>query len=75
MGGCPDQGGSRRDDGPPTLVFAGSEDALPATLGRQAAERLGYMTYRELPGLDHMQAVLRDDLVLPLLREFWSSLE
>jgi pimeloyl-ACP methyl ester carboxylesterase len=53
----------------PFLIFAGESDSyFPATV--EAAKLLTSVTFIPFPGLDHLQAVSRSDLVLPHIKEF-----
>lgn len=55
----------------PFLVFFGESDTGNPYLERkEALETLPDFTFFSLPGLDHVQAVYRSDLVLPHVREF-----
>jgi pimeloyl-ACP methyl ester carboxylesterase len=51
------------------LIFVGESDSyFPAAM--EAAKLLSDATFVPFPGLDHLQAVLRSDLVLPHIKEF-----
>ncbi len=53
----------------PVLLFAGESDPFfPAV--QEASKNLPKVTFFSLPGLDHMQAAFRSDLVLPHIKEF-----
>ncbi len=53
----------------PFLLFAGESDpAFPAM--QEASKNLPDVTFFSLPGLNHVQAAFRSDLVLPHVKEF-----
>ena len=53
----------------PFFLFAGESDPAFPTI-EEASKRLPDVTYVPLPGLDHIQAASRSDLVLPHIKEF-----
>lgn len=55
----------------PALIYAGSEDHESAgERARQAASVMPDARHVELTGLDHIQTMLRSDLVIPLVASF-----
>lgn len=52
----------------PCLFFVGEDDEIPDV--RQYIEGMPNATYVGLPGLDHLDAWLRTDLVLPYVKRF-----
>jgi pimeloyl-ACP methyl ester carboxylesterase len=57
----------------PVLLFAGEYDpAYPSA--KETGERLPNAQFISLPGLDHVQAGTRVDLLLPHIREFMSNM-
>ena len=53
----------------PCLIFAGEAD--PVCVGaRECASRMPNATFFSLPGLGHLEAMMRNDLVLPHIKEF-----
>lgn len=59
--------------GPPVLLIAGEHDGLAVALCRDLPQRFAYVRFHQLDGRGHFAGVQRD--VLPVLREFWRSLE
>lgn len=59
----------------PALLYCGEADrfASPES-AREAAERMPNGTFVSLPGLDHLPALVRTDLVLPHVRNFLRTL-
>lgn len=55
----------------PFLVFVGESDDLnPHIQLKEVFKSLPDVTFLSLPGLDHLQAVFRSDLVLPHVKQF-----
>jgi hypothetical protein len=58
----------------PCLIFVGeNNDAYPGA--QKTSEAVPNATFVSFPGLDHVDASCRTDLVLPLMREFLAGLE
>ncbi|UCH42132.1 MAG: hypothetical protein JSW16_04705, partial [Dehalococcoidales bacterium] len=55
----------------PFLLFVGEHDNS-FSAAKEAGELLPDVTFISLPGLDHMQALNRLDLVIPHIKEFLS---
>ena len=55
----------------PFLLYVGESDGVfPHTEVKEAASRLPNATFVSLPGLDHIQAIARSDLMLPHVKKF-----
>jgi pimeloyl-ACP methyl ester carboxylesterase len=55
----------------PVLIFLGESDHLwPPKVVNRAFSALPNATFLVLPGLDHVQAGMRSDLVVPHVKEF-----
>ncbi|HWD80471.1 MAG TPA: alpha/beta fold hydrolase [Kribbella sp.] len=66
-----DAQGKLRDFGKPVLVAAGGADASgPTAVLRQLADGITGATFRELPGVPHMQTLERPELIAGVLDEF-----
>jgi pimeloyl-ACP methyl ester carboxylesterase len=61
------------DSALPTLVYAGDRDMF-FTEAKRAAEGMPQVTFVPLPGLDHIQAEMWSDAVLPHVRAFLDGL-
>jgi pimeloyl-ACP methyl ester carboxylesterase len=57
----------------PCLLFAGEEDGN-CTDARRASELIPNATFVSLPGLNHREALMRNDLVLPHITRFLAEL-
>lgn len=56
----------------PCLVWAGSADVMHDRI-RDAAAQIPAATFVSLPGLNHEEAALRGDLILPHIRQFLAA--
>ena len=66
-----DAQGKLRDFAAPVLVVAGGADVSgPTAVLRQLADGIDAATFRELPGVPHMQALERPELLAGVLDEF-----
>ena len=66
-----DAQGKLRNFGKPVLVVAGGADASgPTAVLRQLADGIDGATFRELPGVPHMQTLERPELLAGVLDEF-----
>ncbi len=58
----------------PCLLYAGEMDeAYP--LAKECAKQIANVTFVTLPGLDHMQAIMRSDEVLPHVKRFLADVD
>lgn len=57
----------------PCLLFAGEADTF-FTRTRETASRISGATFFSLPGLNHVEAAFRSDIVLPYVRKFLSEI-
>ncbi len=57
----------------PCLIYAGEDDTYPHSIAKACAEIMQNATFVSLPGLDHMGAFTRIDMILPhVLKFLWN---
>jgi pimeloyl-ACP methyl ester carboxylesterase len=60
----------------PALIYSGDDDeAAAGSQARRAAELMPNAGYIELPDTDHVQGLLKSDLILPRIRAFLEQVE
>jgi pimeloyl-ACP methyl ester carboxylesterase len=67
--------GAARQMSVPCLIYAGEEDGLTYDAVRATADFVPGARSFWLPGLDHVEAIHRSDLVVPHVREFLAQVE
>ena len=58
----------------PCLIYAGEDDTYPHSTAKACAEIMQNATFVSLPGLDHMGAIRRIDMILPHVLKFLENL-
>ncbi len=59
----------------PVLIYAGDCDQPNHDNAERAATDIPQVTFVTLPGLEHMQGIVRSDLVIPHVRAFLAAVE
>jgi pimeloyl-ACP methyl ester carboxylesterase len=60
----------------PALIYSGDDDEADAgSRAKRAAELMPNATYVELPETDHVQGLLRSEVILPRIRAFLEGIE